>query len=101
MTHTLFLPTHTTLLHSYTWIQYNEVSVFGLALLKTDFVGSPMLCILSKFWVLYQKDKLNLYINVVNTFKYSVPPFLNLDKIKVHFDKLNNTDLFLQSHGFI
>ena len=38
---------------------------------------------------------------MVKTFQSSFPPFPNLEKIKVHFDKLNNTDLFHQSHGLV
>ena len=33
---------------------------------------------------------------VVKILQSSFPPFHNLVKIKVHFDKLNNSDLFLQ-----
>ena len=33
---------------------------------------------------------------MVKTYESSFSPFPNLDKIKVHFDKLNNTDLFFQ-----
>ena len=37
---------------------------------------------------------------MVKTFQSSFPPFPNLVKIKAHFDKLNNTDLFLQYNGY-
>ena len=39
---------------------------------------------------------LNIIVVMVMTFQPSFPPFPNLVKIKVHFDKLNNTDLAKQ-----
>ena len=36
---------------------------------------------------------------MVKTYESSFPPSPNLDKISVSFDTLNNTYLFLQSHG--
>ena len=36
---------------------------------------------------------------MVKTYESSFPPSPNSDKISVSFDTLNNTDLFLQSHG--
>ena len=38
---------------------------------------------------------------MVKTNESSFPPFPNLDNTTLHFDKLNNTELFLQLHGFI
>ena len=36
---------------------------------------------------------------MVKTYESKFPPSPNLDKVTVSFDKLNNTDLFLQIHG--
>ena len=36
---------------------------------------------------------------MVKTFQSSFPPFPDLEKIKAHFDKSNNTDLFIQLQG--
>ena len=36
---------------------------------------------------------------MVKTYESRFPPSPNFDKITVCFDKLNNTDLFLQIHG--
>ena len=36
---------------------------------------------------------------MVKTYESRFPPSPNLDKVTVSFDKLNNTDLFLQIHG--
>ena len=34
--------------------------------------------------------------SMVKTYEFWIPPSLNLDKVTVSFDKLNNTDLFHQ-----
>ena len=36
---------------------------------------------------------------MVKTYESRFPPSPNLDKVTVSFDKLNNSDLFLQIHG--
>ena len=36
---------------------------------------------------------------MVKTNESRLPPSPNLDKVTVSYDKLNNTDLFLQMHG--
>ena len=36
---------------------------------------------------------------MVKTYGSRFPPFLNLDKVIISFDKLNNTDLFPSIHG--
>ena len=38
-------------------------------------------------------------IQMVKTWESWIPPSPELDKVTVNFDKLNNTDLFLQLHG--
>ena len=37
--------------------------------------------------------------SMVKTYESRFPPSPNLDKAKVNFDKLKNTDVFLQLHG--
>ena len=46
-----------------------------------------------------ERDFVDPLNTMAKTYEFRFPPSPNLDKITLSFDKLNNTDLFLQIHG--
>ena len=49
----------------------------------------------------FQQVEMQLMTLMLNTCESWIPPSPDLDKVKLSFDKLNNTDLFFQYMGFI